>query len=166
LPDGLLLDYQVNGKSYGWVDDVVRVHLRSFFGIMKAAKLGTDQIRSYIATRQEPQTRKLPNGKERSYGSAANATINRELALLRRAFDLGKAATPPRVAAVPAMPMLAENNIRKGFFEYDAFFAILRALPEEVRPIGTFAYYTGCRKGEILALSVAPGRFGRARGPS
>jgi integrase len=152
LLDDLLLDYKVNGKSYSWVDDVVRVHLRPFFGIMKAAKLGTDQIHEYIATRQEPRARMLPNGKERRYGSAANATINRELALLLRAYNLGKAATPPKVAIVSAIPILAENNIRKGFFEDDAFLAIMRTLPEEVRPVVAFAYYTGCRKGEILAL--------------
>jgi len=48
--------------------------------------------------------------------------------------------------------MLAENNVRKGFFEHDDFLAIRRLLPEEIRPVITFAYYTGCRKGEILAL--------------
>jgi hypothetical protein len=46
LLDGLLLDYQVKGKRDDWVNDVVRVHLRPSFGIMKAAKLGTDQIRA------------------------------------------------------------------------------------------------------------------------
>jgi integrase len=29
---------------------------------------------------------------------------------------------------------------------------VRRALPEEIRPVITFAYYTGCRKGEILTL--------------
>ena len=32
------------------------------------------------------------------------------------------------------------------------FLAVRRALPEEIRPVLTFAYYTGCRKGEILSL--------------
>jgi integrase len=140
LFDGLLLDYKINGKSYAWVSDVVRVHLRPYFGGMKAAKVGTDQIRAYIASRQE------------SDGPPANATINRELALLRRSFNLGRMATPPKVAITPFIPMLAENNVRKGFFEHDAFLAVRRALPEEIRPVITFAYYTGCRRGEILAL--------------
>ena len=26
------------------------------------------------------------------------------------------------------------------------------ALPEEIRPVLVFAYYTGCRKGEVLSL--------------
>jgi len=61
-------------------------------------------------------------------------------------------ATPPKVTAVPSIPKLAENNVRKGFFEDDAFLAVRRVLPEEIRPVVTFAYYTGCRKGEILSL--------------
>ena len=48
--------------------------------------------------------------------------------------------------------MLAEDNVRKGFFEHDAFLSVRHALPEETRPVITFAYFTGCRKGEILAL--------------
>jgi len=31
-------------------------------------------------------------------------------------------------------------------------FAVRSALPEEIRPVITYAYYTGCRKGEILRL--------------
>ena len=57
LFDDLLADYKINGKSYDWVSDVVRVHLGPFFGRVKAASIGTDQIRAYIATRQQPHTR-------------------------------------------------------------------------------------------------------------
>ncbi|MCX6901885.1 MAG: site-specific integrase, partial [Verrucomicrobia bacterium] len=50
------------------------------------------------------------------------------------------------------IPMLEENNVQKGFFEHDEFLRLRDALPPEIRPVLTFAYYTGCRKGEILAL--------------
>ena len=155
LLDGLLADYKINGKCYEWAESKVRVNLRPYFGGMKAAKIGTDQIREYIARRQQPETRTYGDGekkRKREYGPAANATINRELALLRRAFNLGRMATPPKVGAVPFIPMLAENNVRKGFFEHEAFLALRLALPEEIRPVITFAYFTGCRKGEILGL--------------
>jgi integrase len=72
--------------------------------------------------------------------------------MLRRALNLGAAHEPPKVARVPRFAMLAEDNVRKGFFEHEEFLALRRALPEELRPVLTFAYYTGCRKGEILAL--------------
>ncbi|MGO9259845.1 MAG: tyrosine-type recombinase/integrase [Bryobacteraceae bacterium] len=157
LFDDLLSDYKINGKSYDWAELVVRVHLRPFFGGLKASLIGTDAVRRYIGARQQPEKRVYTDAggakkTEREFGPASNATINRELALLRRAFNLGKRATPPKVGAVPFIPMLAENNVRKGFFEHAAFLAVRRALPEEIRPVITFAYYTGCRKGEILAL--------------
>jgi hypothetical protein len=48
---------------------------------------------------------------------AANATINRELAALKRAFRLAgkKVGQPPRFR------MLRGNNARKGFFELEQF---------------------------------------------
>jgi integrase len=48
--------------------------------------------------------------------------------------------------------MLAENNVRTGFFERETFEAVRAALPEDVRPIATFAYLTGWRLSEILSL--------------
>jgi site-specific recombinase XerD len=48
---------------------------------------------------------------------AANATINRELAALKRMFNLARQATPPRVNSVPHIAMLKENNVRTGFLE-------------------------------------------------
>jgi integrase len=45
------------------------------------------------------------------------STINRELALLRSAFYLGYAATPPKVLWVPTFPMLQEDNTRDGFLK-------------------------------------------------
>ena len=48
---------------------------------------------------------------------AANATINRELAALKRMFRLGQQSTPPKVVRAPKFPKLTENNIRKGFLE-------------------------------------------------
>jgi integrase len=155
LLDDLLADYKINGKDYDWAELKVRVNLRPYFGAMKASAIGTQQIREYIERRQQPETRTYGAGdkkRQRTYGPATNATINRELALLRRSFNLAQRATPPKVGAVPFIPMLAENNVRKGFFEHDAFTALRLELPEEIRPVITFAYYTGCRKGEILGL--------------
>jgi integrase len=53
---------------------------------------------------------------------------------------------------VPKIPKLAENNVRKGFFDHADFVKLRAELPEHLRPVITFAYSTGCRKGEILAL--------------
>jgi integrase len=83
----------------------------------------------------------------------SNASINRELSALKRMFHLGARCTPPKVGQVPFIPMLKESNVRKGFFEHDQFQAIRNALPEELKPLATFAYHTGWRKSEILKLT-------------
>jgi integrase len=137
LLDGLERDYKINGKAVDWCESVIRVHLRPFFGKMRAARLRHDHAEKYIEHRQEE--------------GAQNATINREIALLRRSFSLGRRSG--KVAVAPLLPAkLAEPNIRKGFFEREDFVRHRVALPDYIKPVTTFAYWTGCRKGEILAL--------------
>ncbi|MBS1827754.1 MAG: site-specific integrase [Acidobacteria bacterium] len=138
LLDGVVADYKINGKDHAWAERKVRLHLRPAFGALQVRRLTTTVIQQHILSRQE--------------AGAENATINRELAILKRALNLGRKHTPPKVARVPYIPMLEENNVRKGFFEDDEFLSLREALPSEVRPILIFAYYTGCRKGEILNL--------------
>ena len=139
LLDDLLLDYKVNGKCWrDFAEPIIRAHLRPYFGAMRAASLTTPHVQKYISERRDR--------------GAANATINRECALLKRAFNIARKQTPPKVAHVPAIPKLEENNVRKGFLEYSEFVALRQALPERIRPILTFAFYTGCRRGEILSL--------------
>ena len=88
----------------------------------------------------------------RKAAGRANATINHELSLLRRALTLGARATPPKVTRLLHIPKLEENNVRKGFFERTQYLKLRDALPADIKPVLTFAYYTGCRKGEILML--------------
>lgn len=52
----------------------------------------------------------------------------------------------------PYLPMLRENNVRTGFFEPNEFLGLAKVLPIYLRPMVTFAYYTGWRKREILGL--------------
>jgi hypothetical protein len=44
-------------------------------------------------------------------------------------FNLGAKQTPPKVDRVPYIPMLKENNTRKGFFEHAEFMALRKELP-------------------------------------
>ncbi len=137
LLDDLLADYEQNGKSIKWAK-IVDKHLRAHFRYYKAAKVDTSAIRDYVNSRRAK--------------SIAYSTINRELALLRRAYNLGIAAEPPKVTRAPRIKAFREDNIRKGFFEHEEFLAMRAALPQELRPVITFAYYTGCRRGEILRI--------------
>ncbi|MCC6861662.1 MAG: tyrosine-type recombinase/integrase [Bryobacterales bacterium] len=138
LLDDLLFDYKTNGKDYDWAELLVRKHLRPFFGPIPAGKLTTAHVQQYIEKR-------LAAGR-------ANATINHELSLLRRALNLGRQATPPKVLRAPHIPKLAEDNVRKGFFERADYVKLRDALPDELKGVLTFAYFTGCRRGEILSL--------------
>jgi integrase len=132
LLDALHRDYKVNAKSHEWVDGVVRKHLKPCLGQIPSVKLTFDLVQRYVERRQGE--------------GATNATINREISLLRRAFNLGHHHLPP----LPSK--LKENNVRQGFFEHEDYTALMKKLPAELRPVLTFAYYTGCRRGEILSL--------------
>ena len=115
--------------------------------------LGTYDRSSATCGRQGVQTKHLKACvKKRRAEGISNSTINRELARLKRAFNLSRESTPPKVKQVPVFPRLEEAPPRKGFFEHDEFVVLRLELPEHLRPVITFAYSTGCRKGEILWL--------------
>jgi integrase len=136
--EDLLTDYTNNDRrSIDNVEGRVRLHLAPFFQGWKMADIQTPAIRLYSKTR-------------RSEG-AANSTINRELALLKRMFVL--AIQGGKLLYRPHVPMLSEHNVRAGFFEREAFDSVWAHLPEAVRPVMTFAYITGWRiDSEILPL--------------
>ena len=138
LFDDLLFDYRTNDRSIEWAEIVVEKHLRPFLGKLPISKLTSDHIQRYIVHR-------------RAQG-VCNGTINREFTLLRHSLNMGRDKTPPKVTRAPKIPRLEEAPPRKGFFEADDYRKLKGELPEEIRPVLTFAYCTGCRRGEILAL--------------
>ncbi|HWQ55077.1 MAG TPA: site-specific integrase, partial [Bryobacteraceae bacterium] len=137
LLDDVLLNYEINEKSLAWAR-IVDGHLRPFFGAIKAGAVSSADLNRYIAQRRREGVK--------------NATINREFTILRRAFNMALKSTPPRVANGIHIPKLAENGVRKGFLTQEMFLAMRAGLPAYMQPVITFAYYTGCRKGEILGL--------------
>lgn len=72
-----------------------------------------------------------------------NATINRDIAALKRAFRLG--LKHGLVGSVPAMERLDEHNVRTGFFEPHDFQTFLIHLPAGLHPLFKVAYITGWR---------------------
>lgn len=138
LADDFLADYRINQKRSLKRAERSKKQLEQFFSGMRVTDITTPRINAYIENR-------LDEG-------VANATINRELAALKRMLNLGAKQTPPKVNLVPYIPMLAENNTRKGFFEHGEFLALKNALPNYLKGFVTFAYKTGWRVSEIVNL--------------
>ncbi len=137
LAEILLDDYRVNRRRSLDRTELSLAHLREFFGGAKATSITTDRLNAYVRHRQNED--------------AAPASMQRELAALRRAFVLAHRAG--KVARVPYVPRLQIDNVRQGFFEDGDLRAVLAGLPEEVRPLVEFLYLTGWRKGEALSLT-------------
>ncbi len=78
------------------------------------------------------------------------ATVNRELAAIKRAFRLG--VKQKLIGAAPTIEILAEHNARQGFFERAEFEAVVENLPDHLQDFARFAYLSGWRKGEIVSL--------------
>jgi integrase len=136
MAEALLTDYQVNGRrSVAHVRGSIR-HLRKFFGLDRTVDITTGRIKSYVTVRQKE--------------GAANASINRELAALRRMFSL--AVQDERLSNAPHVPRLAENNARQGFVDHGAFTNLRANLPSYLRDPISFLYLSGWRVGEMRAL--------------
>jgi integrase len=134
LAEMLRNDYVANGRRSAQRLGAVLGHLHRAFGHLKAKAISSDRITAYVADRLKEK--------------AKPATINRELAALKRMFRLGEIAG--KVARRPYIAMLEERNARQGFFERDQFDAVMRHLPDDLRPVIHVAYLTGWRLASEL----------------
>lgn len=138
LKKDFLTDYRINKKKSLERAKISANHLEKFFGRYRVPEITTSRIKEYIEDRMK--------------AGASNSTINRELAALKRMLNLGARHTPPKVDRVPYIPMLKENNVRKGFFEHAEFVALRNTLPPFLQGMITFGYKTGWRRSEITGL--------------
>ena len=140
LLDLVIEDYEAD-KLRSLYDTKLRIdkHLRPYFGHKLAASVGTAAIKDFTAKRAVV---------------AAPATVNKELAFLRRAFRLGLEQEPPLVAKVPRVKMLKGSNTRKGIVSYEQYRAIRDLLPPYARIALVIGYFTGTRRGEILQIRI------------
>ena len=78
-------------------------NIRPAIGKSLAFRFGAREVKQYVESRRT--------------ASATNATINRELAIVRRGFTLGFQTEPQIVVKQPYIPQLDEDNVRQGFLE-------------------------------------------------
>ena len=135
LYDALCADYKVSGKR---VPDLAKRwnHLEPVFGRDRARDVTTPRIRDYIAARQEEK--------------AAPATIQLELACLRRMMKLGM--EDRRLSHVPIFPKITVANARTGFMDHETFQKLRAELPEPIATMAVFGFEIGWRVNEIANL--------------
>jgi integrase len=134
----LLEDYETRQVAQHYIATLkVKSILIPRLGDVKATKLSSARIKDYIDSRRK---------------AVQPGTVNRELGLLHRAFQLGYDHDPPLVARVPHFPKLTENEPRKGFLKAEVYQKLLFELPEELRLLFVIAYHVGLRKGALLRV--------------
>jgi integrase len=135
-------DYEMNGrKSLPHLRILWKNHLEPFFAAIATTKLSSDQIVEYACRRRAD--------------GAANASINRELAALKRMYKL--AVKSGRLKLVPYIAMLKERNVRKGFVrdgEYRTLVWEMANVPW-LRAMFELAYTYGWRKSELTTMRVS-----------
>lgn len=139
LLDALWTDYQVNGRKWLKTARYPLRHLANFFGVnARAHTIATERIQRYVQARQE--------------AGAASATINLELALLRRAFVLAVRArhlmTAPFIPKLPTDPA----SVRQGFFTREEIDALAKRLPDDLTDVVQFLFFSAWRIGEVRSL--------------
>lgn len=137
LANLLFDDYRANGrKSLARAQQCV-AHLREFYGRSRAIDITPASATTYVRRRREEE--------------AAQATIRNELGTLGRMFTLAyrEGVVPSR----PPFPSVQVRNTRAGFFEEPELRAVLKHLPEYMRPFVETAFLTGWRRGELRELT-------------
>lgn len=115
-----------------------KAHVEKVLGRLPASRFGSAQVKQYILQRQA--------------AGASNATINRELSIVRRGFKLGYEAEPKLVYLVPVIHQLPEDNARQGFLEPDQYEKLLEQLPTNLKALFVAGYHTGARKNELRRI--------------
>jgi hypothetical protein len=99
LADDLIREYRINGrKSIEDLEARWKLHLEPFFGGLRAMEVTSHLVASYIDARQQER--------------AENATINRELAALKRRPQSARSPTSPCLGrTTPALAFLNPNSM-------------------------------------------------------
>jgi len=134
-------EYAANGRKSLGRTKIAGARLRDYFGgVRKAHEITSAEITAYQAYRLDQLWRGRP---------IKPATVNYEVCVLQHGLTLAERSG--KLAKRPYFAMLHVSNARRGFFEREELEAILRHLPEYLRPAILCAYLTGWRmRSELL----------------
>ena len=130
LLDILVEDYEINQRKSLHHLKRRLVPIRAAIGHILVKNITESTLIRYRDQRlrgEDPHSRKKYAVKT----PKASATVNRELAALRRTFNLARKRR--LLAKVPGFEFLQENNVRKGFIEAEEYEAIRRQIHEDLR---------------------------------
>jgi len=136
-----------------------RAHKRSYIrdeGLVKNLKSYFGNILLYQITRRQAEEYQAwrVNQRKRNGRPISPATVNREIAVLKRiinkAIEWGKASANP-VSRIKMFP--EEGKLR--FLSNKELERLIECVPELLKPIIIIAVFTGMRRGEILNLKWA-----------
>jgi integrase len=138
-------DYVINGRR-SLVDLRMRwrKHLKEVFAEIPATSLTTQQVSAYTERRLEEK--------------ASNATVNRELSLLKRAYKLAIIRGVLKSTEMPYIAMLRERNTRKGFLKDEDYADLAHATGEVglyLRALFEIGFTYGWRRHELISMRVA-----------
>jgi integrase len=129
-----------NRQKWEWIQGKLDNYILDFLGSRLIVQIDSVMLKEYVAERSSMDP------------EPSDATLNRELSIIRRALYIAK--EDGYIASVPTVPMRTEDNARQGFFEREEFDRIVKQLPTRTHEdIATAAYITGWRtSSELLNL--------------
>lgn len=129
-------EYEVAGyRSAGSLKSRME-HIREFFGTIQAKVMSEADLLEYADHRKKAE--------------ASPATINRELEIVGKALHIG--VRNGKIEKWIRVRKLKEPPARSGFFDDAKISALIRNLPEYLRPPVMFGYLTGWRRSEVFGL--------------
>lgn len=141
LKADLFADYRLNRQNLEPIETSWK-RLEKSFGRIRAEAVTTELISRYIQSRNAE--------------GYANGSINRDMACLKRMFNLAAKTTPPKVRKLPVFPTRLREAAPRSGFVVDSQYRTLMAQPSEhwLAAFTAVAYKFGMRKEELLSLRV------------
>ncbi len=140
--------YTVSEMLNDLINDCERRELRDVDTVKRRIKPLYKELGSIVAL--ELTERQIDLYEKKRRAQVAPATLQCEMAYLKQAFRIAK--RKHFVKDIPAIPSISVRNARQGFFEADAFERVVSFLPDDLKDVARFGYYTGWRKQEVIQL--------------